>query len=283
MLEPKITEKKINFSVVWETPSEKIQGDSARFKQILYSVFSKAVEFALEEERVLLTVSFNDGFLKICLKNNHSAKRNTESLNGTYPPNGPWDIGQEDSPVDVRLALAQKLIELHGGGIGFEYDEKGGSQLWFTLPKHQVSSPDAEGKKTESPVKSGGQPLRILLVDDNDNIQNLVTDFLLKEKCKVFVADNGRAGLEMAKHCRPDLIFMDINMPVMDGTEAIQSLRSLPGFAKIPVVALSAYEKEDMGKEFFKLGFTHYLNKPFSKSDLMDAIHTYVTPNKPVS
>jgi len=72
-------------------------------------------------------------------------------------------------------------------------------------------------------------------------------------------------------------------MPVMDGTEAIQSLRSLPGFAKIPVVALSAYEKEDIGKEFFKLGFTHYLNKPFSKSDLMDAIHTYVTPNKPVS
>jgi len=83
--------------------------------------------------------------------------------------------------------------------------------------------------------------------------------------------------VEMAKHCRPDLIFMDINLPVMDGTEALQSLRSLPDFAKIPIVALSAYEKEDMGKEFFKLGFTHYLNKPFSKSDLMDAIHTYVT------
>ena len=48
-------------------------------------------------------------------------------------------------------------------------------------------------------------------------------------------------------------------------------------------LALSAYEKEDTGKEFFKLGFTHYLNKPFSKSDLMDVIHTYVTPNKPVS
>ena len=278
VLEPKITEKKINFSVVWETPSEKIQGDSARFKQILYIVFSKAVEFALEEERVLLNVSFNDGFLKICLKNDPSEKRNTESLNGTYPPNDPWNIGQEDNPLDVGLALAQKLIQLHGGDIGLEYDEKGGSQLWFTLPKHKVSSPDAGDKKTESPVKSGGQPLRILLVDDNDNIQNLVTDFLRKEKCKVFVADNGRVGLEMAKHCRPDLIFMDINMPVMDGTEAIQSLRSLPGFAKIPVVALSAYEKEDMGKEFFKLGFTHYLNKPFSKTDLMDAIRTYVTP-----
>jgi len=47
-----------------------------------------------------------------------------------------------------------------------------------------------------------------------------------------------------------------------------------PDFAKIPIVALSAYEKEDMGNEFFKLGFTHYLNKPFSKSYLMDAIHT---------
>ena len=277
VLEPQMTEKKINFSVVWETPSEKIQGDSARFKQILYIVLSKAVECTLEEERVLLKVSFNDGFLKICLKNDPFAKRNTESLNGACPSSDPWDIGQEDNPLDVRLALAQKLIQLHGGDIGLEYDQKGGSQRWFTLPKHKVSSPDAEDKKPESRVKSGGQPLRILLVDDNDNIQNLVSDFLLKEKCKVFVADNGRTGLEMAKHCRPDLIFMDINMPVMDGTEAIQSFRSLPDFAKIPIVALSAYEKEDMGKEFFKLGFTHYLNKPFSKSDLMDAIHTYVT------
>jgi len=152
----------------------KLQGDSARFKQILYIVLSQAVELSLEEDRVLLTVSFNDGFLKICLKNDPSAKRNTESLNGTYPPNDPWDFGQEDSPVDVRLALAQKLIQLHGGDIGLEYDEKGGSQLWFTLPKHKVSSPDAEDKKTESQVKSGGQPLRILLVDDNDNIQNLI-------------------------------------------------------------------------------------------------------------
>jgi len=44
-------------------------------------------------------------------------------------------------------------------------------------------------------------------------------------------------------------------------------------------LALSAYEKEGMGRKFFKLGFTHYLNKPFSKSDLMDVIHTYVTPD----
>jgi len=72
------------------------------------------------------------------------------------------------------MALAQKLIQLHGGDIGLEYDEKGGSQLWFTLPKHKVSSPDPGGKETESPVKPGGHPLRILLVDDNDNIRNLV-------------------------------------------------------------------------------------------------------------
>jgi CheY-like chemotaxis protein len=240
-------------------------------------VLSKAVEFSLEEERVLLNVSFNEGFLKVCLKNDSSETNSTETLHGAYPFNDPQGISQEDNSLDVPLALAQKLIQLHGGDIGLDYDEKGGSQLWFTLPKQQVTKPDAGDKKNKSPVQPGSRPLRILLVDDNDNIQNLVSDILLKEKYKVFVAGNGRTGLEMAKHCRPDLIFMDINMPVMDGTEAIQSLRSLPGLAKTPVVALSAYEKEDMGVEYYKLGFTHYLNKPFSKSDLMDAIHTYVT------
>ena len=276
VLERKLTQKKIKFSVVWETPSEKIQGDSARFKQILYIVLSNAVECAHDEEQLLLNVSFSEGFLKVCLKNDSSIIISTKSLNGTYPSNDPQGIGQEDNPLNVRLALAQKLIQLHGGDMGLDYDEKGGSQLWFTIPIQQVPSPDPRGKETESQVKPGSHPLRILLVDDNNNIQNLVSDFLLKEKYKVFVADNGRIGLEMAKHCRPDLIFMDINMPIMDGAEAIQNLRNLPGFAKTPVVALSAYEKEDMGGEFYKLGFTHYLNKPFSKSDLIEAIHTCV-------
>ena len=92
----------------------------------------------------------------------------------------------------------------------------------------------------------------------------------------MFVADNGQVGLELAQECRPDAILMDINMPVMDGKEAIKHLRALPGFEKIPVVAFTAYDMKDSGQELLKLGFTRYLNKPFSKTDLLDTVHTCI-------
>lgn len=276
VLQPRMDEKKVKFSLVWETPPEKIQGDSARLKQIFYNVLSKAVEFSLEEERILLHVSFEEGFLKIGLKNEPSGIRSGESLNDSKTSHAEERVGQNVNPFDVSLALAQKLIQLHGGDIGFESKEDSGSYLWFTIPQKMSPNPERHSKEMKPRVNSGSKFHRILLVDDSSNMQNLVTEMLKREPCKVFVADNGQTGLEMAQQCRPDMIFMDINMPVMDGTEAIRNLRALPGFENLPVVALTAYDMKGAENELLKMGFTHYLSKPFSKPDLLNAIHTHL-------
>lgn len=276
VLQPRMDEKKVKFSLVWETPPEKIQGDSARLKQIFYNVLSKAVEFSLEEERILLHVAFEEGFLKIGLKNEPSGIRSGESLNDSKTSHAEERVGQNVNPFDVSLALAQNLIQLHGGDIGLESKEDSGSYLWFTIPQKMSPNPERHSKEMKPRVDSGSKFHRILLVDDSSNMQNLVTEMLKREPCKVFVADNGQTGLEMAQQCRPDMIFMDINMPVMDGTEAIRNLRALPGFENLPVVALTAYDMKDAGSELLKMGFTHYLSKPFSKPDLLNAIHTHL-------
>lgn len=276
VLQPRMDEKKVKFSLVWETPPEKIQGDSARLKQIFYNVLSKAVEFSLEEERILLHVSFEEGFLKIGLKNEPSGIRSGESLNDSKTSHAEERVGQNVNPFDVSLALAQNLIQLHGGDIGLESKEDSGSYLWFTIPQKMSPNPERHSKEMKPRVDSGSKFHRILLVDDSSNMQNLVTEMLKREPCKVFVADNGQTGLEMAQQCRPDMIFMDINMPVMDGTEAIRNLRALPGFENLPVVALTAYDMKGAENELLKMGFTHYLSKPFSKPDLLNAIHTHL-------
>jgi len=276
VLQPRMDEKKIKYSLVWETPPEKIQGDPARLKRIFYIVLSKAVEFSLEEERMLLRVVFEKGFLKISLKGEPFGIRSAESLRDSKSSDAEERFGQNVNPFDISLALAQKLIQLHGGDIGLESKEDSGSYLWFTIPQKMSPNPGRRDKEMKRREDSESKFHRILLVDDSSNMQNLVAEMLKKEHCKVFVADNGLTGLEMAQHCRPDLIFMDINMPVMDGTEAIRSLRVLPGFENLPVVALTAYDMEDAGSELLKMGFTHYLSKPFSKPDLLNAIHIHL-------
>lgn len=274
VLQPRMSEKKIIFTVVWETPSEKIIGDSARLQQILFILLSKAVEFSAEEERILLKVAFNAEFMEVHLKNDSSedSPEDSHESRKLSEPEEPFD--ENSNSFDVSMALAIKLIQMHGGEIGLEFEEKGGSYLWFTLSKNMNPYSDTGGKTAEPRSNSKTNPHRILLVDDNNNMQNLVVEILKKDNCTVFVADNGRAGLELAQECRPDMILMDINMPVMDGREAIKQLRALPGLEKIPVVAFTAYDIKDSGQELLKLGFTRYLNKPFCKQDLLHTIHT---------
>ena len=277
VLQPRMNEKKINFTVVWETPSEKILGDSARLQQILFILLSKAVEFSAEEERILLKVAFNEEFMEVHLKNDSSEKSPEDSQESRKLAEPVEQLGQNINSFDVSMALANKLIQMHGGKIGLEYEEKGGSYLWFTLSKNMNPHSVTGGKAAEPRSNHKIKPPRILIVDDSNNMQNLVAEILKKDNCTVFVADNGRAGLELAQECRPDMILMDINMPVMDGREAIKHLRVLPGLEKIPVVALTAYDIKDSGQELLKLGFTRYLNKPFCKQDLLHTVHTCIS------
>ncbi len=274
VIQPRMEEKKINFTVVWETPPEKIQGDAARLKQILYILFSKAVEFSLEMERIQLKVAFDEKFMKVHLRSESIEESNadsTEAINRSEPEER---FGNNSNPLDISMALAKKLIEMHGGDIGLEYEEKGGSSLWFTISKNMNPLSNTSAKTCKSRENHKVKPLRILLVDDSNNMQNLVAEFLKKENHKIFVADNGQVGLDLAQECRPDMILMDINMPVMDGIETINHLRELPGFEKLPVVAFTAHDMKDSGEELLRLGFTRYLNKPFCKQDLLHTIHT---------
>ena len=273
-LRPQMEEKKICFTVLWETPSEKIQGDSNRLNQIFHSLLTKAVEFSVEGERIFLKVAFDDQCMKVCLQSDSSGRNDVDSMEPYNLSEAEENSGDGTNLLDVRMTLAKKLIEMHGGDIGLEYNEKGGACLWFTISKNINPVFNTEGKTAGLRSDDIVKPIRILLVDDSNNIQNLVAEFLKIEKHKVFVADNGQVGLEMAQECRPDMIFMDINMPVMDGKEAIRHFRELAGFEKIPIVAFTAYDMKDSGEKLLRLGFTRYLNKPFCKQDLLNTIHT---------
>ncbi|MDH5762488.1 MAG: response regulator [Nitrospinota bacterium] len=272
VLQPQLNEKNLKFTINWKTAPEKILGDSARVKQILFILLSRVVGFSLKNERILLSVEFDKNFFKVSVSNDYWSGIDIKT---PEPENyfQPIDLNdQRSSDFDVSLALVLKLIQLHDGDIGLDQEENGQSKLWFTLSKNSHKQAGMPGLKT-NPVKNFKKNApRILLVDDSSKMQTLVTEILKREQFKVFVADNGQAGLELAQQCHPDLIFMDINMPVMDGVDAFRGIRAVPGLETIPVVALTACELDDSRERLLGMGFTSYLSKPFSRDDLLGAV-----------
>jgi len=113
---------------------------------------------------------------------------------------------------------------------------------------------------------------RILVVDDETDIVSTVQYRLKFCDFEVITASNGEEGLDKATNEKPDLILLDINMPIMDGHEMLERLRSNPDIKDMPVIMLTAYsDKRDVAKAA-ELGIADYVTKPFDFTELMEKI-----------
>jgi two-component system cell cycle response regulator DivK len=110
---------------------------------------------------------------------------------------------------------------------------------------------------------------QVLVVEDDEDNQELITRFLLREGYKVLHAYDGRAGVETAVTERPDLILMDLSLPFMDGWEAARRIKQNPGTAHIPIVALTAHALAEDVTKAMQAGCDHYETKPVMYPRLM--------------
>jgi CheY-like chemotaxis protein len=112
----------------------------------------------------------------------------------------------------------------------------------------------------------------ILLVDDFEDALEMYADYLTFKGYRVLKADNGHAAIEAASTEKPALIFMDLRMPYMSGTEALHRLRADPTFSDVPIVALTAHALEDERLSALVAGFDEVIPKPCLPDELVAAI-----------
>lgn len=117
---------------------------------------------------------------------------------------------------------------------------------------------------------------KILLVEDNQVNRELVRDMLGGE-FEVFEAENGLEALHMLPKTSPDLVLLDIQMPVLDGMSAIKQLRLRPQYASLPVLALTAYAMVGDKERVMAAGFSGYLTKPIDRRSLLQKIREHLT------
>jgi len=114
--------------------------------------------------------------------------------------------------------------------------------------------------------------LKVLIVDDSKTIRMIVKKAFKPYDCELFEAENGQVGLELAAGEKPDLIILDITMPVMTGVEMLEKMKADPLLKDIPVIMLTAESGKDNVMAIVKMGVIDYMVKPFKGEQLTDRV-----------
>ena len=117
---------------------------------------------------------------------------------------------------------------------------------------------------------------RILVVEDNERNLKLIRDVLQFAGYEIVEATSGEQGVALAQDCEPDLVLMDLQLPQMDGTEALRLLRESPRTSDVPVVAVTAFAMREDRERAFGAGFDGYLQKPISIRALPEQVRGFL-------
>ncbi|MEQ9671334.1 PAS domain S-box protein [Coleofasciculus sp. G2-EDA-02] len=188
------------------------------------------------------------------------------------------DSSRRHEGTGLGLAITHKLVALMGSKIEVESTLGVGSKFWFEvdLPAVPASAEFIPAKPMDMIVGYSGAKRKILIVDDRWENCAVLKSILEPLRFEVQDATNGREGLEKALEWQPDLILVDIVMPVMDGHQMTQQLRQLSEFINTPIIAISANAFANNRVESLDAGCTDFLTKPIATTDLLQKIQVYL-------
>lgn len=261
---------------VAKTLPEAIQADPVRLTQVVTNLLSNAIKFS-ENGTVSTRMSERNGQVCIEVADNGiglSAEAQGRIFNKFEQAS--LSTSRKYGGTGLGLSICKELVELHGGKIGVISTQGQGSTFWFTFPLIKATALTPQ-EPSETPDMCDFSGARVLVADDNKTNQLIASRFLRSAGIVPVLAEDGQQALEICARERFDLIFMDIQMPVLDGLEATRSLRAAcPLNRQTPIVALSANVMPGHEQTCLQAGMSGTLGKPFRKADLIAILDAYL-------
>jgi signal transduction histidine kinase/ligand-binding sensor domain-containing protein/CheY-like chemotaxis protein len=268
-----------------------VVGDPGRLSQVLNNLVGNAIKFTEQGSITIKCEVINTKPHSVVLKfwiidtGIGISEENQRKLFSKYSQ-AEKSTSRKFGGTGLGLSISKQLVELMGGRVGFESKLGSGTSFWFTLnyrlPDESSDSSLQDSHRTDTHAsvdKAIIQKAHILLVEDNPINQMVAKAMLIKLGCSVDVAVNGQQAIEMLSHGFYDLVFMDMQMPVMDGLEATRILRSKDSSKRnqqIPIVAMTANALASSQKQCEKAGMDDFLTKPVKKNAVLEVLERYL-------
>jgi signal transduction histidine kinase len=269
--------------------------DERRIRQALINLLSNAVKFTPTGGSVILEVTQLPSSLNKTIETTQDHLQITVSDTGIgITPENIQKLFQPFTQIDsalnrqfegtgLGLALVKRIVELHGGYVGLTSELGVGSCFTILLPCPPLSTSQTEMVTENLPVKTSElelsntdkdvrQDFLILVVDDDEVNSMTVSSYLKAKGYRILLAKDGQEAIALTKAHKPDLILMDIQMPVMDGLEATRQIRLDPNLVNIPIIALTALAMAGDREECLSVGANEYLTKPVKLKELVVTI-----------
>ncbi len=173
----------------------------------------------------------------------------------------------------LGLAISKQFCGLMGGDITVESQLRKGSTFTIELPR-QVKPLDEANSPQESLSKESIILPKVLIIDDDPVVHDLMSRFLMKQGFQVETASGGKEGLEKARHEQPAAIILDVMMPDMDGWSVLSALKTDEVLVDIPVIMMTFIQDQNLG---YTLGASDYLTKPVDRQQLSEVLQRHIS------
>jgi len=253
-----------------------VQADRTRLKQVIVNLLSNAIKYNRASGSVEVTCSTpTAGRIRISVIDTGPGLSENKLSQLFQPFNR---LGQESGPQEgtgIGLVVCKRLVEMMGGEIGVHSRVGMGSEFWFELNLAVAPQTAVAGEASElaqAQVQDEAEVHTVLYIEDNPANMELVERLVERRSdLRLLKAGNGSSGIALARMHLPQVILMDINLPGINGFQALKILREDPATQHIPVLALSANAMPHDIQAGLAAGFFRYLTKPIKIVELMQA------------
>lgn len=247
-----------------------VSGDLTRLTQVMVNLLNNAAKYTPQGGRIDLTVSAENDSVVIRVRDTGSGMPR-ELVPRVFDlfTQGQRSLDRAEGGLGVGLTLVQKIIALHGGTVTAHSEGVDrGSEFVVRLPRDSAKKVLAPGAQDPESSDEPRHRSRILVVDDNKDAAESMATLLELWGHEVKRTYDGTRALAMGIDYRPEVIFLDIGLPGMDGYEVAGRLREMPETARAVLVAVTGYGQEEDRRRSRRAGFDHHLVKPVAPETL---------------